>query len=317
MLNQPKIINHGKPNLAPKPPPQLKLASSNSSVNTENNENLKNNNNGDSNRKAVARHQSMRTPKYVCKSSLQNESTHFNNQILSPLCRSPPITTSNVNVENHFGTMRVNTSNQLKLQDALNLHAPLQKPSMAPRPTNKPPPPPVPNRAQGTNLTNNHAKSTNALNLSSLSSSSSSNDNGLSAPRRLPSSGSSNNISHLAVDACDSSAPPLPPHRISSHQSQMKSHQPAPPPPPQVISTNQLPPEVPRRHSSMRSSIEVSANGKHTSVSSSVTSMVVDLEGRYSFMFHKSSEFPLPKPYLNVVKNYPSKATGMRQQNGM
>lgn len=68
VLNPPKIINHGKPNLAPKPPPQLKLASSNNSVNTENNENL--NNNGDSNRKAVARHQSMKSPRYSSNISL-------------------------------------------------------------------------------------------------------------------------------------------------------------------------------------------------------------------------------------------------------
>lgn len=229
--------------------------------------------------------------------------------------RSPPITTSNVNVDNHFGTMRLN---QQKIQDALNL-TPLQKPTMAPRPTNKPPPPPVPNRAQNTNLTNNHAKSTNALNLSSLSSS---NDNGLSAPRRLPSSGSSNNISHLSPSADHiDSAPPLPPHRnSSSHSHPLKSHhqqQLPPPPPPQVINTNNHPPEVPRRNSSMRSSIEVSANGKQMSVNSTVTSMVVDLEGRYSFMFHKSSEFPLPKPYLNVPKSYPSKGVVMRQQNGM
>lgn len=204
----------------------------------------------------------------------------------------------------------------MKLQDALNLQTHIQKPSMAPRPTNKPPPPPVPNRLPGTNLTNNHAKSTNALNLSSTTSSS--NDNGLSAPRRLPNSGSSNNISHIISADQSDSAPPLPPHRISS-QSQMRNQQILlpPPPPPQVISTNnQMPPEVPRRHSSMRSSIEISANGKYPSVNSSVMSLVVDLEERYNLMFHKPSEFPIPKPYLNITKSYPSKAA-MRQQNGI
>lgn len=51
--NPPKVINHGKPNLAPKPPPQLKLVvSGNSSLN------------GDSNRKTVVRHQSMKSPRY-------------------------------------------------------------------------------------------------------------------------------------------------------------------------------------------------------------------------------------------------------------
>lgn len=95
----------------------------------------------------------------------------------------------------------MNPINQQKIQDALNLQAPMQKPG-AQRPTNKPPPPPVPNRQPGTNLSNNHAKSTTALNIAS-------NEHNLGAPRRLPSSGSSNNISNM--DATDS--PPLPPHR--------------------------------------------------------------------------------------------------------
>lgn len=55
VLNPPKVINHGKPNLAPRPPPQLKL------VTSGNNSSL----NGDSNRKTVARHQSMKSPRYI------------------------------------------------------------------------------------------------------------------------------------------------------------------------------------------------------------------------------------------------------------
>lgn len=209
-------------------------------------------------------------------------------------------TTGPFNTDNHFGTIRMNANSQGKLQEALNLHNPIHK--IAQRPTNKPPPPPVPNRLPGTNLTNNHAKSTNALNLSTGG------DNGLSVPRRIPNSGSSNNISNLSqVDQID--APPLPPHRVSS-QSQMRVQQAAPP------AGNVLPPEVPRRHSSMRNSIEVSANGKSNSVNNSVMSLVVDLEERYQLMFHKVSEFPLPKPYLNLNKNYPSRAS-MRQQNGI
>lgn len=209
------------------------------------------------------------------------------------------------NADNHFGTIRVNASNQGKLQEALNLQHPTiqHKPSMAQRPTNKPPPPPVPNRLPGTNLTNNHAKSTTALNLSS-----STNDNGLVVPRKFPNSGSSNNIS--SMDQLDS-APPLPPHRVSS-QSQMRAQQAA-----QIVN-NILPPEVPRRHSSMRNSIEVSANnGKnYPNVNNTVMSLVVDLEERYQLMFHKASEFPLPKPFLNLEKSYPSK-TSIRQQNGI
>lgn len=50
-------ISHGKPNLAPKPPPQLSLA-------VNNNSNVSNDNNNDSSRKSVARHQSMKSPRY-------------------------------------------------------------------------------------------------------------------------------------------------------------------------------------------------------------------------------------------------------------
>ncbi|CRK99480.1 CLUMA_CG012602, isoform A [Clunio marinus] len=88
--------------------------------------------------------------------------------------------------DNHFGTMRMNVNNQQKIQDALNFQTPMIK-TGAQRPINKPSPPPVPNRQPGTNLTNNHEKSTYALNLSS-------NEHNLSVPRRLPSSGSSNKI---------------------------------------------------------------------------------------------------------------------------
>jgi hypothetical protein len=219
--------------------------------------------------------------------------------------RSPPIGISPsgpFNSENHFGTMRMNSSNQQKIQEAVN---PIQK--SAQRPTNKPPPPPVPNRQAGTNLTNNHAKSTNALNISS------SNDQNLSAPRRLPSSGSSNNISNMdrGLDAAD--APPPPPHRLSS-QTQLR----APPTPVLPLANNQAPPEVPRRHSSMRNSIENNgANGKYPSPSPNqpITRLVVDLEARYSLLFHNVSEFPAPRPFMNLEKSYPSRA--LRQANGI
>jgi hypothetical protein len=186
--------------------------------------------------------------------------------------------------------------NQQKLQE-LNFQAPMHKPGAAQRPTIKPPPPPVPNRLPGTNLTNNYAKSTTAINLIEQS---------LSAPRRLPNSGSSNNISSmdkLGADQSDSSAPPLPPHRMSS---QVRAPQPP------VIHQA---PEVPRRNSSMRNSIENGANGKHTSSNNSVTKLVVDLESRYSLLFHNVSEFPAPRAFMNLEKSYPSKA--LRQANGI
>jgi hypothetical protein len=190
----------------------------------------------------------------------------------------------------------MNASNQQRINDAIN-PGPIQKPA-AQRPTNKPPPPPVPNRFPGTNLTNNHAKSTTALNLTT-------NEQNLSAPRRLPNSGSSNNISSMdrSADVSDSSAPPLPPHRISS-QSQLRA------PPTPVLSNVQAPPEVPRRHSSMRNSIENGANGKYPSPNPNqpITKLVVDLEARYSLLFHNVSEFPQPRAFMNLEKSYPSRA---------
>lgn len=51
-------ISHGKPNLAPKPPPQLSLA-------VNNNSNVNNDNSNDVSRKSVARHQSMKSPRYT------------------------------------------------------------------------------------------------------------------------------------------------------------------------------------------------------------------------------------------------------------
>ena len=59
-INPPKVINHGKPNLAPKPPNFLKLS------NTGSSNNVNNNVNNDSNRKnsSVTRHQSMKSPRW-------------------------------------------------------------------------------------------------------------------------------------------------------------------------------------------------------------------------------------------------------------
>lgn len=215
--------------------------------------------------------------------------------------RSPPIALTPS--DNHFGTIRVNPQ---KIQDALNLQAPIQKPS-AQRPTNKPPPPP-PRRDERTNLTNNHAKSTTALNISA-------NEQNASVPRRLPSSGSSNNISNMdkSGDTTDSSAPPLPPHRMSSSQNQLRAPQTPP-----VILSNQAPPEVPRRHSSMRNSIENGANSKYPQSANAnhpITRLVVDLEARYSLLFHNVSELPAPRPFMNIEKSYPSRAA--RQANGI
>lgn len=200
--------------------------------------------------------------------------------------------------DNHFGTVRLNQNTVTKMQEALNLSFPSQK--QVQRPTIRPPAPPVPSRGNATNLSNqSHAKSTTALN----------NSDQLSAPRRLPNSGSSNNISSMERSGDQTDVPPLPPHRLSS-QTQLKA--------PALPVANAPAPEVPRRHSSMRNSTE---NGPRNRVPAnnnpdqSVTRLVVDLESRYSLLFHNISEFPSPKPFLNLEKSYPSRA--VRPANGI
>lgn len=143
-----------------------------------------------------------------------------------------------------------------------------------------------------------HAKSTTALNNTPS-------DQSLSAPRRIPNSGSSNNVS--VTDGIEN--PPLPPHRVTSRVPL------APSTPP--ITNTAYPPEVPRRHSSMRNSAEnggnVMSNAQNNRYPSPnpnqpITRLVVDLEARYSLLFHSLSEFPPPKPFMNIAKSYPSQA---------
>jgi hypothetical protein len=59
---------------------------------------------------------------------------------------------------------------------------------------------------------------------------------------------------------------------------------------------NESPPAPPKRGSSM-----------------SVSKKIIDLDAK--FHFHNVTEFPAPKPFLNVEKSYPSRAT-LRQANG-
>lgn len=42
--------------------------------------------------------------------------------------------------------------------------------------------------------------------------------------------------------------------------------------------------------------------------------MEIDLEAKYSFYFHKVTEFPAPTPFLNVAKAYPSLVRQQQQQ---
>jgi hypothetical protein len=150
-------------------------------------------------------------------------------------------------------------------------------------------------------LTNkSHAKSTTALN---------NNTQELNAPRQIINSGSSNDISKN-VDSLDSSAPPLPPHRISSR---------AP-----IPQNNMHVPEAPRRNSSLRNSVEnggINVNNRYPSPNLNqnqpITRLVVDLEARYALLFHSISEFPAPKQFMNIEKSYPSRAVAVRPSNGI
>lgn len=211
--------------------------------------------------------------------------------------RSPPIAMSPS--DNHFTTMRRDN----KIQDTLNLQlsATQQQKPVTQRPTIKPPPPPVPNRNLNTMQTHTLAKSTTALNNTS---------NDQNPSRRMSNSSSSNNIN----DSVD--APPLPPHRVTSR---------APLPAQPIIPPNStIPPEVPRRHSSMRNSETSTTNVNNNQNNSRyqgsnnnqpITRLVVDLEARYSLLFHSLSEFPSPKQFMNIPKSYPSLA--LRPSNGI
>lgn len=159
-----------------------------------------------------------------------------------------------------------------------------------------------------------HAKSTTALNNTPV-------DQSLSVPRRVPNSGSSNNI-NTTVDVSD--APPLPPLRVTSRGYQSQQQISTPP-----VNNSPNPPVVPQRNSSMGNNMENgnvgggrrvsnSQNNKYPSPNpnQSMTRLVVDLEARYSLLFHSLSEFPPPKQFMNVAKSYPSQAV-VRSTNGV
>lgn len=199
--------------------------------------------------------------------------------------RSPTVAISTAgpfNTENNFGTIR---SNNQKVQDTLNFQAPSQK-TITQRPTNKPPPPP-----RTASFTNIHANSTTVLSVSS-------NDQNW-IPKGTTNFESSN--MEKSEDRTDSLAPPPPPPpRISSSGVSKVSQTPN--------FLMQTPPEIPRRHSSIRN--ENDTNSKLSKVNSNqpISRLIVDIEARYSLLFHNISEFPAPNAFMNVEKSYPSKA---------
>ncbi|XP_055705145.1 WAS/WASL-interacting protein family member 1 isoform X3 [Phlebotomus papatasi] len=298
MANQPMQIhkpNHGKPNLAPKPPGAPPGSAQNSG------------------KTSVARHHSMKSPRLL---RLNRDGTYYFFECTRDT--SPPVTPSNLGgpvfpTGSHFGTLR-GTQNLFQSQESIHVNGrPSGRPTVAPPPrppASRPPPPPI--------------RSVSNTNLSNLP------PNSLSTPISDPQANSSslNNVSALkeqlknqiptqsgtvttrpsetkVVCAVNGNvAPPLPPHRTC----------PAPPPPVtrQVNNASNVPPVPPQRHSSIRNSAgttSMSGNYQGESVvqeSIGNGRLVIDLEARFAMRFHNVTEFPKPPPFVNSPKMYAS-----------
>lgn len=102
--------------------------------------------------------------------------------------------------------------------------------------------------------------------------------------------------------------PPLPPHRTG----------PAPQPPAQP---NPNAPPVPQRHSSMRNSqsnltagttVVYQSQNSHSTQQLNHAGQIrtiaqtIDIEAKFSHLFHNVTEFPPPAPFTNLPKSYPS-----------
>lgn len=325
------VPNHGKPNLAPKPPGmQLNTSVTNS------------NNNG-----RVARHHSMRSP------------------------RSPPVAPSGPNYPNHFGTLRGPPSSFTSSESLARQNNPIGRPAAPPPkpPAMKPPPPPPIRSVSNTNLSHlpmSLAPEPTEPNFGSANNVASAVADELKS--KLVNSGSANNVATLtsttssnsivsnsqlsiastktiSSGSIKSTAPPLPPHRTC----------PAPPPPQlntsssSATSIGEAPPQPPQRISSIRQQQLLSqqqpqslsnANSPSSIISDSQQSSnlkrkettlaasgaaperrkmppplrEIDLEANYSFYFRKVTEFPAPPPFLNVSKVYPSEVRQNQQQ---
>lgn len=321
-LPSPKPVpNHGKPNLAPKPPGMQ----FNTSVAS---------NNGSS---RVARHHSMRSP------------------------RSPPVAPGGPNFGvNHFGTLRGPPSNFTSSESIARQNNPIGRPAAPPPkpPAMKPPPPPPIRSVSNTNLSHlpmSLAPDAPEPNFGSANNVASAVADELKS--KLVNSGSANNVATLtnttssnsivsnsqlsigstktlSSGSIKSTAPPLPPHRTC----------PAPPPPQLNISsssvpgTGEAPPQPPQRISSIRQQqLSAQQQSQPLSNANSPSSIIsdsqhstnlkrketiataapqrrkmppplkeIDLEATYSMHFRKVTDFPAPKPFLNVAKVYPS-----------
>lgn len=330
------VPNYGKPNLAPKPPGmQLNTSLGSSSGGSSNGPN----------RNMVGRHHSMRSPRSppVAPSGPNFPANHFGT------LRGPPSSfqssESIARYNNPIGrpaapppkppVMKPPPPPPVRSVSNTNLsHLPL---SLAPEA-------PEPNFGSANNVASAVAdelksklvNSGSANNVATLTPTTSSNS--IVSASQL-SIGSTKTLSSGSIKS--TAAPPLPPHRTC----------PAPPPPQLNTSTNstgsvEAPPQPPQRISSIRQqqlqqlqqqqqqqqSLS-NANSPSSTISSSQQSsnlqrketvlgmsterrkmppmQEIDLESKYSFYFHKVTEFPAPIPFLNVAKSFPSV---MRQQ---
>jgi WAS/WASL-interacting protein len=147
-----------------------------------------------------------------------------------------------------------------------------------PRPPNKPPPPPPPTRQTP------HLAQQSNLNTVNARSQNAINEFGKSPQLQMRPV-----VSASDLNDSENQAPPAPPHRVCpAPPVNMRSH-------PQMMQSDS-PPAPPKRGSSM-----------------SASKKIIDLESK--FQFHNVTEFPQPKPFLNLTKTYPSRAT-LRQSNG-
>ncbi|XP_055705151.1 WAS/WASL-interacting protein family member 1 isoform X9 [Phlebotomus papatasi] len=288
MANQPMQIhkpNHGKPNLAPKPPGAPPGSAQNSG------------------KTSVARHHSMKSPR---------------SPPVTPSNLGGPVFPTG----SHFGTLR-GTQNLFQSQESIHVNGrPSGRPTVAPPPrppASRPPPPPI-RSVSNTNLSNLPPNSLSTP-ISDPQANSSSLNNVSALKEQLKNqiptqSGTVTTRPSETKVVCavnGNVAPPLPPHRTC----------PAPPPPVtrQVNNASNVPPVPPQRHSSIRNSAgttSMSGNYQGESVvqeSIGNGRLVIDLEARFAMRFHNVTEFPKPPPFVNSPKMYASSHSN-RTSNG-
>ncbi|XP_026479690.1 uncharacterized protein LOC113386099 [Ctenocephalides felis] len=220
--------------------------------------------------------------------------------------RTPPVTPPGLTP---FGTLRGLPAGFHQSQDSIKMKPapPIPqsgRPSVPPPirpPANRPPPPP--NRSTSSNVANNGNNNNNQQQQikpalpSKQSVAVQQNVQNSSPGKPMINLTSGVNNTPMGVP------PPPPPHRT----------QPAPQPPAaavasRTITTNNAAPVPPVRNSSMRN-----CNGSNGNMSA----VILDLETRFSDMFHTVKDFPLPIQFCELRKTYNSKNHIKQQINSV